>query len=131
MVSRPRTRTLDELEGVTTGPPTYGSYLVQTYHKLRTKPVGEFTTEDLRIMIGQQDGLMFLVPLALDVLEENPMAEGDFYPGDLLGSVLRADPEFWRRNADWRSRLERIVSGMSEIPEEIAGYLTEWRKWQT
>ena len=57
-------KTLDELEGVAWGEPTFDSYLVTTCHRLRTKPVDEFSVEDLRIMIGQQIGLPHLVPLA-------------------------------------------------------------------
>src|SRR5512132_3556790 len=79
-----RQKTLDELEGVVWGPPTYDSHLVRTCHRLRTKPVGEFGVEDLRIMIGQNIGLPFLLPLALERLEEGPWASGDMYPGDLL-----------------------------------------------
>jgi hypothetical protein len=41
-------KTLDELEGVVWGEPTFDSYLVTTCHRLRTKPVDEFSVEDLR-----------------------------------------------------------------------------------
>ena len=78
-----RQKTLDELEGVTWGPPSYGSHLVQSCHRLRTKPIGEYGTEDLRIMIGQNIGLPYLMPLAIETLEKNPWAAGHMYPGDL------------------------------------------------
>jgi hypothetical protein len=69
-------KTLDELEGVVWGEPTFGSYLVTTIHRLRTKPVDEFTVEDLRLMIAQRIGLRHLVPLAVGVLEREPLAGG-------------------------------------------------------
>ena len=79
------------------------SYLITTLHKLRSKPVGDFTTEDLRIAIGQGFGLPFLVPLAIEKLEEDIFAEGDFYEGDLLRNVLAIDASFWKQNrALWR-----------------------------
>jgi hypothetical protein len=43
----------------------YNSFLVRRVHELRRKPVGEFTVEDLRIMIGQEIALEVLVPRAL------------------------------------------------------------------
>jgi hypothetical protein len=58
-------------------------------HALRTKPIDELAVEDLRLMIQQQIGLQYLVPIALQNLRENPLAEGDLYPGDLLVAVLR------------------------------------------
>ena len=72
------------------------SYLVQTCHTLRKKHLKDFSIEDFRIMIGQNIGLNFLIPLAIDILKSNILAEGDFYEGDLLKSVLTSDKEYWR-----------------------------------
>jgi len=81
--------TLEELEGVVWGDPECDSHLLSTCHRLRRKPLDEFTAEDLRIMIGQGIGLPHLVPRALNLLEREPLAEGDCYPGDLLISLVR------------------------------------------
>ena len=114
-----RHKTLDELEGVVWGPPTYGSHLVQTCHRLRTTPIGEFSVEDLRIMIGQNLGLPYLLPLALDHLEENPWAAGDMYPGDLLAMTVRADFP-WSTNQELSVRLREIVERvLADIPNLV------------
>jgi len=70
--------------------------------------VRQFSVEDLRIMIGQNIGLQYLVPLALEHLQKNPLAEGDFYPGDLMKAVLSADSSFWREHPQWRNEIEEI-----------------------
>ncbi len=126
-----RRRTLDELEGVKTPPPCFDSYLTGTCHRLRQKPIGEFTVEDLRIMIGQSFGLFFLIPLALDVLESHPLAEGDFFPGDLLLSVLRSDPSYWQGHAEHRRRVDVLLEAIEGVPEELEAALAEWRRWTT
>ncbi|SRR6266511_3224820 len=100
-----RPKSLEELEGVELGSPSVDSYLVRTIHRLHKQPIGEFTVEDLRIMIGQGRGLPFLVPLALDVLELDPFAEGDFYEGDLLKAALSVDSAFW---LEYRPELQRV-----------------------
>jgi hypothetical protein len=100
---------LDELEEVTTVPPAYDSALVTRCTALRRKPIGEFGVADLRIMIGQQIGLRWLLPLAVEALERNPMAEGDYYPGDLLCAVLRADADGWKTSPDLPARLRAIM----------------------
>lgn len=79
-----RDQSLQELEGEDWGEPTFPSYLVRTCHALRRKPLREFMVEDLRIMIGQNIGLDYLIPLALEHLQQNPLVAGDFFPGDLL-----------------------------------------------
>jgi hypothetical protein len=109
-------RTLDDLDPPAWGPPTYDSYLVTRCHELRTKPLGEFTVEDLRIMIGQQIGLPHLIPLAVDELYKNPLAEGDFYPGDLLCYVLRIDPAVWQNNSNLAAKLDLALD---RLPEDL------------
>src|SRR5687767_13247797 len=116
-------KTLDQLEGVVWGKPTFDSYLVTTCHRLRTKPVDEFSVEDLRIMIGQKIGLPHLVPLAIAVLEREPLAEGDFYPGDLLANLIGVI-EWLQANPEWLVRVIRVTERASaELVEEADGDL--------
>ena len=121
-----REKTLGELEGVTWGPPTYSSNLVQTCHRLRTKPVGEYDTEDLRVMIGQNIGLPWLLPLAIDRLEEDPWLSGDLYPGDLLAVAARAKFD-WTTLVDLRDRLRAVIARalaeMSAAPDDGEAHL--------
>jgi len=90
--------TLEQLEKHDWGEPGYDSNLVKTCHQLRKKPLKDFTTEDLRIMIGQNIGLEFLIPLAIEQLKENILAEGVCYEGDLLNNVLTSEKEYWLSN---------------------------------
>lgn len=84
------------------------SYLIQTTYSLRKKQLKDFSVEDLRIMIGQDIGLEYLVPMAIDVLDDNILAEGDLYEGDLLKSVLTSDPEYWKTYTDNWNRIKEI-----------------------
>ena len=102
-------KSLEDLEHSDWGEPKYDSYLVTTIHRLRRVPLRQFSVEDLRIMIGQNIGLQYLIPLALEHLRKNPLAEGDFYPGDLLKMVLTADPNFWHDHPQWRKEVDEIA----------------------
>ena len=86
-----------------------GSYLFKTCNSLRKKQLQDFTTEDLRIMIGQEIGLYFLMPLAIETLTDNLFAEGDYYEGDLLKSVLDVDTKFWDDNKNYWQQLNDII----------------------
>ena len=97
-------KTLEQLEKDYWSEPDYDSYLVKTCHVLRKKPLQEFEIEDLRIMIGQNISLEYLVPLAIDKLAENIFTEGHMYEGDLLKSILTSQTEFWKQNKNhWES----------------------------
>lgn len=108
-------KTLENLEREYWGEAESDSHLVKTCHKLRKKPLSDFGTEDLRIMVGQNIGLKFLVPLALEKLEKNIFAEGDFYQGDLLESVLKSDKEFWSKESEIFASLEAIIVNNKDL----------------
>jgi hypothetical protein len=119
--------TLDELDPPAWGEPTFDSHLVKTCHALRRKPLHEFSVEDLRIMIGQRIGLRWLIPLALEALEAEPLAEGDFYPGDLLGAVLSVGPDLWLGEPVWRSRTAAVLDRLPEVPKELKEAVSAFR----
>ena len=104
-----RERTLADLEGRDTPKPKEKTYLLQTTYRLRQVPLREFSAEDLRIMIGQNIGLQYLVPLAIERLGRRSLTHGDFFPGDLLAATLRADQKFWRDHPQWRTQLQEIA----------------------
>jgi len=93
-----QSRNLQELEGVDWGDPTHESSIVRRCHALRRVPVCELSPEDLRLLIGQQIGIEVLIPLALEMLENDPLTGGDYYQGDLLKSVLDVESGYWARH---------------------------------
>lgn len=92
------------------------SNLVKRCAELMLVPLNEYTIEDLRIMIGQQVGLEYLVPFAIEKLQNDLFAEGDLYPGDLLSSVLKINPAFWNQNQNFQLQLRNMIENRkSEI----------------
>ncbi len=102
-------RTLEELEDQIWEEVEDPTPLQEKCPRLRKKPISDFTIENLRLMIGQQIGLPHLMPLALNVLENEPLAEGDCYPGDLLMNVVRVKQEFWPAAPDLLARALRVA----------------------
>jgi hypothetical protein len=102
-------KTLENLEKDFWGAPTFNSHLVTRCHELRKIPLEEFTTGDLRIMIGQQIGLPHLIPLAIEVLTVDLFVQGDYYPGDLLQFVLQVNPDFWRQNKAYWLQVNGLI----------------------
>jgi len=90
------------------------SHLVRTCNRLRKIQLKDFEIEDLRIMIGQNIGLKFLMPLAIMKLNEDILVEGDFYPGDLLMTVLRSDKDFWESEPTFWNEMLNILDLQSD-----------------
>jgi hypothetical protein len=103
----------------TVDPPAWGpappdaTSVIKRCHELRTKPLVDFTVEDLRIMIGQQVALGRMVALSLDRLQPDSLVEDDF-PGDLLASVLQVDAVFWERSPDLDVEVRRLTERLDE-----------------
>lgn len=118
-------KTLENQEKDFWGPPDYDSHLVRTCHQLRKKPLKDFEIEDLRIMIGQNIGLKFLIPLALEKMKNNIFAEGDYYKGDLLKSVLTSEVSFWVNRVDLLDELDKVIQQNMELLDENNPELTK------
>lgn len=88
--------------------------LIEKIYKLRQKVLNDFTVEDLRIMISQQVGLNYLIPLAIEILSSNLFAEGDFYEGDLLQVVLNIDRRFWNDNRAYLVEVNSLIANCKE-----------------
>ncbi|SCG62213.1 contact-dependent growth inhibition system immunity protein [Micromonospora inositola] len=109
--------TIEQLErDVWPDPGPDDSFLVRRCTELRRKPLAEFTVEDLRIMFGQQIGVPALLPLAVQVLLCDPLAEGDYYPGDLLSNVLRLPDSAWSSRRAERKRLASVLAELVAGP---------------
>ncbi len=112
--------TLEQLDKHVWGEPDYDSdtHLVKTCHQLRKKPLRDFTIEDLRIMIGQNINLEFLIPLALEQLKENILAEGNCYEGDLLNNILTSEKEYWLSNKkNWQIFCELFEKNITRLKQ--------------
>ena len=124
-------RTLQELERSDWGEiDSDASYVIRRSHELRRKPLKDLEVEDLRLLISQHIGLPYLVPLAIKILQANPLISGDFFPGDLLKSTLKVDVQFWRQRKDLYRDLLTIVSAISHIPEEISKSVDDFKAFK-
>ncbi|MGW1729321.1 contact-dependent growth inhibition system immunity protein [Streptomyces sp. NPDC002306] len=111
-----RTRSLEELERDRwQAPPADATRLVATVHALRSRPIGTLTVEDLRLLIGQNVGLPVLLPFAVEVLRDNPLAEGDMYEGDLL----TRSPAVWEAQPELAKQLNVIVGDLTDLSPDL------------
>ena len=102
-------KTLEELEEVIEEKSLFESHLVVTCQALRQKKLCDFTEEDIRIMIGQQLSLPYLVPMALEILEDNIFTRGDYYHGDLLKAMTNIPTAFWGEYPHYKCYLVECI----------------------
>ncbi|MBI1184049.1 hypothetical protein GC194_07250 [bacterium] len=99
------------------------SALISRCYELRKKPLKDFEVEDFRMLISQQIGLKYLLPLAFAILRENILAEGDYYEGDLLKAILNIERDFWQNQpglfADLKGLLEQNKTPLVDAHEAL------------
>lgn len=120
-----RNNTLEQLEGLNLGNPEDApTNLVKRCMELYRTSISSFSIEDLRLMISQQIGLIYLIPLTIEKLGTNLFAEGNFYEGDLLQSVLNIEETYWHKHlGNYRSIQELIIDRLDELEERRITYL--------
>lgn len=114
-------KNLDQLEGRVWGEPESDSHLVQECHRLRKVPLGDFTVENLRMVIGQKISLEFLVPLALEYLVEDPLVEGRLYRGDLLWVMAGVPNDYWKAHPDNFTIMVEIKKEVEILRDTLTG----------
>lgn len=127
--------TLEQIEDSRWGnPPADATRLIKTVYELRHKPVGALDVEDLRVLLLQQESVDALVPVALTHLEQNPLAEGDFYPGDLLTTVLKIPQAYWQQHPDQQNRDSAVITAveaLGNLNDHDAPHDTIWQQITT
>ena len=120
--------TLDQLEGKEWPAPEFKSALTLQCYSLRHKPLVEFTPDELRVMIGQEIGLEYLVPMAIRVLRSTPLIEATYYEGDLLSNVCLAPVAYWESHEKERIEVHHIIDAILEMPAEARDTVKRFRE---
>jgi hypothetical protein len=102
--------------------------MVDRCHALRKVPIERLSPADLRLLLGQDIGARFLMPLALEVLEADPLTEADYYPGDLLNAAMSIPAEYWRSHAVEKHRLLSFAQSAGRTLTEAKEPLASSRK---
>jgi hypothetical protein len=120
-------KTLTELENADwdtdLGEPNFPTQLVIKVHKLRKVPLNQWSNGDIRVIVGQKFSLNFVLPLALERLQENPSLQATFFAFDLLATVARIPSEFWREHKLWQSDFDKILDIALQDPASIPDYI--------
>lgn len=109
-------KSLEQLENnVWREPIEFESNLVRHCYQYRKIPLQDLTIEQLRLLISQKVGIDHLIKIAIEKLKENILAEGDFYPGDLLNAVIQLPPTFLKRHPKLLQELKQVIAESAEI----------------
>ncbi len=114
-------KSIEQLENDVWNDDDLKTSLIEKCYAYRKIPIQNLQPEQLRLLIGQEIGLPFLLPLAFDLLEDSVLLTCTFYPGDLLAAVLNIRQDYWRKHPVFYKRLLEIIEkGKMEIENDAS-----------
>jgi len=111
-----KSRTLEQLEAhLWAEPPADSSPMVSRCHALRKLPLEKLSAGDCRILLTQGIGTKFVLPFALEIVEADPLVEGDYYTGDLLTALLRLSADELAGDVEANRRLMSVAKRADDL----------------
>jgi len=110
-------RSIEQLENDYWKDVNFPSSLIERCFAYRKIPISDLSVEQLRLLIGQQIGLSYTIPKAISVLQEDILAEGDYYPGDLLNSLLNLSKDSWNECQGEKLKLTELLNQNMSLVE--------------
>ncbi|CAN7662876.1 contact-dependent growth inhibition system immunity protein [Rhizobium sp. LjRoot30] len=87
------------------------------------KPIDQLEPEEIRLLVGQQIFLEPVLPFAMAMLEEDPLADTEYYAGDLLSACIGIDETFWQKHPTVLFRLQELATQvLLHQRDSIEGY---------
>jgi hypothetical protein len=108
---------LEELTGLDAGNPDDApTNMVEAIIRSWKKPLNQLSDEEIGRLVVQHDGYPYVLDLVWPKLESDPLFDGGYYPGDVLSSLIRADPEIWADRPQYKARLDALYRAALERP---------------
>ena len=111
MTSKPfdPSKTLEELTGLNAGNPEDAETpLVEWVIRSWKKPLRDLSDDEIGRLVVQRDGFPYVLDLVWPKLENDPLFDGGYYPGDVLSILIRCDPKFWDDRPDYQEQLRAL-----------------------
>ncbi|MFZ6024140.1 MAG: contact-dependent growth inhibition system immunity protein [Bacteroidota bacterium] len=112
-------KSLQQLENIFWEDYAFPTPLIEKAHIYRKIPINDLLPSEIRLLIGQNIGLQFLIPKAIEILEIDILTDADFYEGDLLSAILTCDKDYWSNHKEIKQRVRTLLSDkISEIENQ-------------
>ncbi|RAJ08785.1 hypothetical protein LX64_01439 [Chitinophaga skermanii] len=91
--------------------------LVSDVHALRKKKLTDLLPWEIMTAIGQEVGLEYTLPLAIELLKLGIGIEAKYYPGDLLKTVLQTKDDYWlAHKKNWEELMSLMEANILLLP---------------
>ena len=100
--------------------------MIKRCHALRRKPLASLALDEVGLAIRQRVGLPYILDLAVKLVSEEPLLEGEHYPGDILSALLKMPDKQWAGRMELKEQLPgiyaRALAAFEDMPGEAEGF---------
>ena len=96
--------------------------LVKRHTLAVSKPVEGLESADIRLLISQHEagGASYqVVARAIEILNENPLIDTEFFQGDLFKAVLQLPEVYWQAHPDHWQEAHALLSKLDQSKRMI------------
>lgn len=102
-------KSLEDLTGLSAGNAAVAETpLIEWVIRSWKKPLRDLSDDEIGRLVVQRDGFPYILDLVWPKLENDPLFDGGYYPGDVLSSLIRCDPQVWAARPNYQAQLESL-----------------------
>jgi hypothetical protein len=83
--------------------------MVRRCYTLRRKPLQDLAPNEVGLAVRQKIGIPYILDFAVGIVRDEPLLEGDHYPGDILSALLQVADEDWSLRPGLKQDLQPIL----------------------
>jgi hypothetical protein len=126
------TKSIDQLQFTSQRDQASPAGIASRCHQYMEVPIKDLSKEQVRLLLSHDVGTIFLLDKTIRILEEDILADGDFYPGDLLSALLNVNKVYWKNSPELAGRLYSLLSkqrpiiqkaGHKRLDREVAQFI--------
>jgi CDI immunity proteins len=112
-------KSLNALLGWKTEKGPFPTPLVEKVNAALDVPLKDLKWPQVRLLIGQNIGLEFLMPWAIGAVTKRPLYCAELYDGDLLVTCLRVERDYWIAHMDQWHAMSSVLGQLDSAMKHI------------
>jgi hypothetical protein len=105
-----RRLSINEIRGWTNQSSTFRTGFVERHEAAVATPLEDLDPGQIAMLVRQEAELSITIPMAIELLAEEPLLDAGNYRGDLLNAVLGVPKDYWLAHEGEWSEVNAILS---------------------
>ncbi|WP_420549752.1 contact-dependent growth inhibition system immunity protein [Curvivirga sp.] len=111
---------LNHILGLDTEKVVFSSDLARKCDDAKRKKIKDLSASEIRLLISQKIGLKYLIPIAVEILEQDILIETEYYKGDLAVALFECNVENLDLDKETKTKIWEIAIELNTLSRTIS-----------